>query len=328
MELAATQGADHLALEVDKRLTSLETLRSKVSWRRRPTFIRDLEALRRLIAERMAELDQSAALDRMWRFMNVAGPVNHRVRDKHGELDGLFLRAAADLNRLVGSAPTDRTAEALADAVSLNPKAWREWTPVILQNVPQTFAVSALSAVVGADTPVQADLVRQLADAANDVEAYRATYSPEALLEPRIAAEVADRLMTAGRLAEAGEILDAAGADVERLNRSQKRPQPVDEDWESAGIRYLELTGELAAAQAARWASFEATLSVDQAKAFISRLADFDDVEAESRAFEYARPISGFSARSDFPYGLASGRRGGADDRGSPRRYPRDAETG
>ena len=74
MELAASQGADHLAPEIDKRLTSLETLTSKVSWRQRPTFLRDLDALRRLIAERMASLDQAAALDRMWRFMNVARP--------------------------------------------------------------------------------------------------------------------------------------------------------------------------------------------------------------------------------------------------------------
>jgi hypothetical protein len=288
MELAATQGADHLALEVDKRLTSLETRRSKVSWRQRPTFLRDLEALRGLIAERMAELDQNVALDRMWRFMNLAGPVSHRVRDKHGDLDGLFLRAAADLNRLVCTAPTPKTAEAFVDAVSLNPKVWRDWLPVILQDVPKTFAASSLSGLVGVETPIQADLLRQLADVAGDVEAYRATYSAGALLEPRAAAEVANRLMTAGRLAEAGEVLDAAGADVERRDRSQKRPLPVDEDWEVAGIRYLELTGELAAAQAARWASFEATLSVDQAKAFISRLADFDDVEAESRAFEYA----------------------------------------
>ena len=59
MELAASQGVEHLAPEIDKRLTSLETLTSKVSWRQRPTFLRDLDALRRLIAERMASLDQS-----------------------------------------------------------------------------------------------------------------------------------------------------------------------------------------------------------------------------------------------------------------------------
>jgi hypothetical protein len=50
MELAAEQGADHLLTEIDKRLGSLETSRSKVSWRQRPTFLRDLDGLRILIA--------------------------------------------------------------------------------------------------------------------------------------------------------------------------------------------------------------------------------------------------------------------------------------
>jgi hypothetical protein len=97
MELAATQGVEHLAAEVDKRLSSLETQASKVSWRQRSTFLRDLDALRLLIAERMAGLDRSAALDRMWRFINVARQVGGRVRDKHGELDAVFGRVAEDL---------------------------------------------------------------------------------------------------------------------------------------------------------------------------------------------------------------------------------------
>lgn len=65
MELAAEQGAEHLLSEVDKRLSSLETSRSKVSWRQRPTFVRDLDALRVLIAQRLAGLDPAAALNRM-----------------------------------------------------------------------------------------------------------------------------------------------------------------------------------------------------------------------------------------------------------------------
>src|SRR3977135_2363585 len=49
MELAAEQGAEHLAPEIDKRLASLETSRGKISWRQRPAFVRDLDGLRMLI---------------------------------------------------------------------------------------------------------------------------------------------------------------------------------------------------------------------------------------------------------------------------------------
>ena len=48
-----------------------------------------------------------------------------------------------------------------------------------------------------------------------------------------------------------------------------------------------------------RWASFEATLSVERAKAFTRRLADFEDVEAENRAFAIA------AGHKDFQRGLA-----------------------
>ena len=65
MELAAEQGADHLAVEIDRRLATLESSRSRVSWRHRPTFVRDLEGLRVLIAVRLAGLDQTGALDRL-----------------------------------------------------------------------------------------------------------------------------------------------------------------------------------------------------------------------------------------------------------------------
>ena len=173
MELAASQGVEHLAPEVDKRLTSLETLTSKVSWRQRPTFLRDLDALRRLIAERMASLDQAAALERMWRFMSIARPVAARVRDKHGELDVLFARAAADLGGLIRDVDDARTSDVLMDAIGDNPRGWRMWLPVVLQGAPEGLAAATLRSMAGLHMAEQLVLVRQLADAAGDVDAMR-----------------------------------------------------------------------------------------------------------------------------------------------------------
>src|SRR4051794_37670397 len=72
MELAAEQGADHLLVEIDKRLGSLESSRSKVSWRKRAAFVTDLDVLRALISDRLAGLDPAAALERLWLFMDLA----------------------------------------------------------------------------------------------------------------------------------------------------------------------------------------------------------------------------------------------------------------
>ena len=299
IELAASQGVEHLAAEVDKRLTSLETVTSKVSWRQRPTFLRNLEALRQLIAERMASLDQGTALQRIWRFMNVARRVGARVRDKHGELDMLFGRAAEDLGELVRAAGGEKTSAALVDAIARNPLGWRTWLLIVLQNAPEGLAAATLRLIVGQHMPEQIVLVRQLADAAGDVEAYRATYLDDSIREPANAAEVANRLMAAGRIAEAGQVLEAAGATLERRGRAGKDHSGRDYEWETSSIEYLERSGQVEAAQAARWASFEATLSIERAKAFTARLADFEDVEAENRVFEIA------AKHPDFQRGLS-----------------------
>src|ERR1700761_8021245 len=57
MELAAPEGAGPLVVEIDKRLTAFETSRGKITWRQRPAFIRDFDALRDLIVARLAPLD-------------------------------------------------------------------------------------------------------------------------------------------------------------------------------------------------------------------------------------------------------------------------------
>ena len=299
MELAANQGAEHLAPEIDKRLTSLETLTTKISWRQRPTFLRDLDVLRRLIAERMAILDPSAALDRMWRFMNVARRLDSRMKDKHGELDALFSRAAVDLGSLIQSAGNVHAAGALIDAISRNPRSWRSWLPLALKDAPNGLAAAALTSLKDLNHSEHLAVVRQLADITADVDAYAATFLGDVIRQPANAAEVANRLMAAGRLAEAGEVLEAAGAKIQSQWRDVAGKAAPDFVWETSCIEYLERTGQAEAAQAARWASFNATLSLERAKAFTSRLADFDDVEAENRAFGIA------STHRDFERGLA-----------------------
>lgn len=281
MELAAEQGPDHLVVEIDKRLASLETSRSKVSWRQRPTFVRDLDFLRVLIADKLAGLDPAMALDRLWPFMDVARRVGGRVKDKHGELAAVFDRAAGDLGRLVVGQEGERTAQALAEAIVRNPYGWTEWLPTVLESAQPALAAAALRRVADKPDATAAWMpaVRALADAAGDVDAFRSTFTAAALKTPSVAAEIAGRLLGAGKLAEAGRLLKAAGPG--------KTAEP-DYEWETVWIDYLDQMGDSGAAQAARWSSFERTLSADRAKAFTTRLGDFDDVEAEGRAFDHA----------------------------------------
>jgi hypothetical protein len=290
MELAAEQGAEHLLPEIDKRLASLATSKGRVSWRQRPTFVRDLDGLRALIAGRLASLDRAAALSRMWPFMDVARRVGLRMRDRDGSLAAVFERAAGDIGGLIGEADDARAADALAAALAANPGPWAEWLPAVLQAASPGLAAAALRRISEREgaTPGWMALIRQLADAAGEIDAYAATYTAAALRTPAIAAEVAGRLLAAGRIEEAGRLLEAAAPDKPRGKPWPGKAVEPDFDWETAWIDYLERSGQAAAAQDARWASFERTLSAARAREFTRRLADFDDVEAEGRAFAYA----------------------------------------
>jgi hypothetical protein len=286
MELVAEQGPGPLAAEIDKRLGAFEASRGRITWRAGPAFIRDLDALRDLIAARLAPLDASAAIDRFWRFMDVFAPSARRYRERNGELQDVFERAAADLGRLLAGVAPGPAAAALVDNLVRNPSAWKAWLPSLLVAASRTLAKESLrfmSERRGA-VPSWITLIRQLADAAQDIDAYRATWTVEALSAPHASAELGRRYLAAGRTDEAGAVLRLAAPKA----ASRGRVGEPDPEWEGAWIDYLDAAGDTEAAQVVRWASFERTLSPERARAFIGRLADFEDVEAESKAFAIA----------------------------------------
>lgn len=297
MELAAQEGPGPLAVEIDKRLSAFETSRGLITWRQRPAFIRDLDALRDLIVVRLGPLDASAATDRLWRFMAAAPQSYRRYRERNGELEAVLDHAAADLGELLAPMAVGPASAALVEALTSNPSGWKAWLPAMLRQTSKALAEHALQVMSerrGA-VPGWITLVRQLADAAENVDAYAATYEAAATGAPHVAAELARRYLGVGRVEEAGAVLGRAAPKPDRRGRL---PEP-DSDWEGLWIEFLEASGRAEEAQAVRWASFERTLSTERARHIIRRLADFDDVEAETRAFELAADFP------DFEKGLA-----------------------
>jgi hypothetical protein len=59
-------------------------------------------------------------------------------------------------------------------------------------------------------------------------------------------------------------------------------------DWENTRIEVLEALGHAEEAQAARWSCFERSLSSSHLRAYLKRLPDFDDIEAEKKALDHA----------------------------------------
>ena len=191
---------------------------------------------------------------------------------------------------------------ALVEAMISQPLAWAAWLPNVLERAPPEFAAAALQRISNRPGAARSwiALIRRLADACGDVDAFRATYDPEALRTPSVAAEVAQRLLAADRVKEAGEALRVAAPPKRTAGsgRDKIKVNEPDFGWESGWIEYLERSGHSEEAQALRWSSFERTLCIDRVKAFMSRLPDFDDVEAEGRAHAYA------AGHRDFQRGL------------------------
>jgi len=285
MELAAEQGAEHLLPEIDRRLSLLASSRGAVSWRQRPAFVRDLDGIRGLIAGRLAELDRAAARDRILVFLALAARSARRVRDKEGAVDAVFARAAADAVELHADAA--EAVPILAAAIAEHPAEWSRWAETAFADTDVAAAQAVLAITSGgARGRAWGGLVRRLADVSGDPAAYRDTFTSDALALPGVAAGVAVRFLQAGRLDDARQALEQAVTPG--LVRRGLRGASPDFGWETAWIDYLEAAGRRAEAQAARWTSFERTLSVERAREHLKRLPDFDDVAAEQRAFEIA----------------------------------------
>jgi len=85
-----------------------------------------------------------------------------------------------------------------------------------------------------------------------DVDGFIEQYDNKIRTIPKIAAEIAQRLLAAGRIEEAWQAIEAS----EQPRRSSSWDWP-DFEWEDARIDVLDALGRTDDAQAARWTCFE-----------------------------------------------------------------------
>lgn len=292
LELVSEVGAPDLALEIDKRLDALAASRTRVSWRKRPELIEDLQTHRRAIVEQLAAMDAPLALNRLVAWFDLYPGLAARVKDPKGELSDLFFDAAPDLAAVGARVEASVAAEGLSEPLETRLSEWGGWIGRASPLLSVTLAIALLSRLTeGRPRPTgrRALVVRKLADRAGDVTAWAEAIPDEDKTRPEIGAEIARRLAAAGRSGDARTALEAsrprAAAPSRSLLRTGAPPVAEASDaWEAAEIAVLEAEGRAGDAQAARWAAFERTLDETQLKGFVSRLADFEDVEALDRA--------------------------------------------
>jgi hypothetical protein len=293
MELAAEVGAADLAFEIDRRLTSLAAGRARVSWRKRPGLIRDLQSLRLMIAERLAGLEARLALDRLVAWFDLYPDLAARTTDPKDELGQMFDAAAADLAAVAAAAGAGAAGPVLAEAVLTRLSEWGRWMGRTIPALDRSVARRMLDELTqGRPKPTGrlALVVRKLADRVDDFELWASTIAEADRARPEVGAEVARRLARSGRAGEARAALEASRpqAAPSRWGRaSEAAPLPPDA-WLTAEIAVLDSEGRGDDALAARWALFERSLDPEALRALIAAVPDFEDVVALDRAHAVA----------------------------------------
>ncbi|WP_110030789.1 DUF6880 family protein [Hoeflea marina] len=301
MELAGGQGSAEVVREVRKRLVSLGRARGRIGWRKVRTLKADLEMQRKTIVETVAQRDPSEAFDLVWQFLRLSDTILTRTADSNGTLMASFRQAIEDACGIALAAGLDadsltpRVFAALQDndhgqydrmITTMAPALGADGLTALkllvcewLEEPPEKPASGGQVSVRGRRLAARTAL-QEIADAQGDVDSYIAHMPGEHRGAPMIATDIADRLLAAGRADEALEALD-------RVDVGGRIFVPIE--WELARARTLEALERADEAQAFRWARFERSLSAEHLRAYLRRLPDFDDVEAEEKAFARAR---------------------------------------
>jgi hypothetical protein len=315
LELAGAESPRAVAKEIRERLTTIARSRSFIDWQNRRSLVDDLEAQRRAIADRVAKSDPAAGLELMWRFLELANSVFERCDDSSGTVSAIFHAACSDLGDIAQAAKIDQRDLAACAFQALMKNDYGQFdgliaalTPALeqegLEHLKQRMIALSGEAVRkppdkqrkvvawGLGGPTYADemaehsrvstvrlALQEIADAQGDVDAFIAQYDEQTRKVPNIAAEIARRLLAAGRTEEAWRIIESV---------EHRRSDWPDFEWEDSRIDVLDALGRGDEAQAARLTCFERSLSTRHLRAYLKQLPDFDDVEAEERALGHA----------------------------------------
>jgi hypothetical protein len=316
MALAGNHSTAEVAREVRKRLSSIARATTFIDWRKVKATKTDLETQRKIIVETIAPHDPAEAFELIWQFLAIADPLFVRSDDGSGSLIQSFHHAGTDAGSIAEAAKIDadvlgekvfkafqdngygqfdRLITAMAPALGNKGLehlkalfvAWsREAKEKPAKNDRRVIGWSSAGAIFEdevygnrKDLTVRIAL-QEIADAQNDVDAYIAQQPEKTRCAPMVAADIANRLVSAGRAEEALKALDK----VEVKGRAD-----VPFEWQLARVEALEALERNEEAQDFRWRCFEQSLNDEHLRAYVRRLPDFDDIEAEERASAFAQ---------------------------------------
>ncbi len=299
LELASEVGSGDVAREIRKRLSTVARSRAFIDWQGRNAFTADLDMQRRAIVSQVGPVDPTAAFELIWRFLALANGVYERCDDSTGRVQAVFHEACEDLIDLAEAAKPDPPA--LADQLleALSDDDYGHY-PTLISGLTSILGSEGLQHLKAGITASKFDLsdnyalrmaLEQIADVEGDADAYIAQQSDLARKAPQVAAEIARRLLEAGRVEDAWKAINA--------------PDEVDRgwipyEWEATRISVMQAMGQTEAARDFMWTCYARSLNPDHLRAWLGGLPDFEDVDAETRAMEPALGFEDFTTALHF----------------------------
>ena len=315
MALSAAQGPKEVADDIRKRFVSLRRATSSLNGRKQRALVKDLEATLAMIANTIAPQDGADAFELLWSFLQLAPALLARTDDSNGAIGGVMDQAMALIASLAPRISQDpeilaaRILEAVADAgygefdgiipatagalgaeglehLKQITNAWAAQPPTAQELA--RYRESGLSAAPGQSIQrnrqaIRSIILADIADAQGDVDAYMARYTAEQLTFGTIAPDVARRVLDAGRIDEAFGIVTRA-----RTAEEGKPFRMFRHDLDVVYEECLEKLGRMDALKQHLWQTFHQTLNARSLRKYLKLLPDFDDMEAEEKALDFA----------------------------------------
>ena len=302
LAVSAKEGPVALGSSLRKRLVTLANANSMLAYERGRELIGELDGLRRSIIETVGIREPNLALELLWQFLDLHPSIFERVDDSSGRVGSVFRAACEDLGPLAEGARVDvqeLAATVFAKVTSngygiydkliaslsgaLGKKGRAKLRTLLLEHRQQYLTEEKRAAIdAGRFDYTLSGLslaLRDIADCEGDVDAFIDTYRGRDLTNPRFVSEIAVRLLRAGRAKEALSYLDCAPPSAANGHFAHA-------EWRDARIAALDALQRADEAQALRMAVFKAQLSPAHLRAYLDRLPDFDDVEAEFQALD------------------------------------------
>lgn len=288
LELAAAHSPEAVARLVRTRLGSLAKAETNIAWKAMPALTADMRAHHEAIAHSPGKENPALALELWWLFLAAAAS----IRDRCGFDCGLG-ELHQDAMQQLGAA----AAATKPDPGALAESAFRALVAGHGRHLP---IIPALAPVLGpaglarlkerltehdSHSRSGREPLLAIADAEGDVDEYLRLHPAGERTHAHYSAEIAQRLLAAGRAEEALRTLDAAtgGADATNV---MGRPHY---GWADTRIKALESLGRHQDAQDQRWACFDRALSIPHLRAWLRQFPNtFDAMDAEERAFDHA----------------------------------------